>query len=106
MQSVLKVEIKHQILNDFIVRIIKKFLDDECTNNNIYRCIRSGGFITILNRKTLFIYRGKNLIGEDFAQESSNAFLSRSVRFIKLSSNDNCWQSFVLKDIRGTTFQK
>ena len=65
-QRVLKVEVKHQVLNDLIIRIVKKLLDDERANYNIHRCIRPGGLVTIQNGKAFFIYRRKNLIGEDF----------------------------------------
>ena len=49
---------------------------------------------------------GKISSAKTFAQDFSNAFLSRSVSVMKLSSKDNCWQSFVLKDIGHITFQK
>ncbi len=38
-------EVKHKILDNFIVRIIKKFLDDECANNDIYRCKSTGKYV-------------------------------------------------------------
>lgn len=72
-------------------------------------------FTGVLGLEDLSLYKtekrsssiaGKISSAKIFAQDFSNAFLSRSVRVIKLSSNDNCWQSFVLKDIEHTTFHK
>lgn len=46
------------------------------------------------------------MLAKTLTQDFSRAFLSRSVKDIKLSSNDNCWQSFILKDIEQTIFLK
>ena len=95
----------HQIIINLLLGSSRK----DCIYNIFF------AFSVNLFLKALSLYKtekrsssiaGKISSAKIFAQEFSNAFLSRSVRFIKLSSNDNCWQSFVLKDIRGTTFQK
>ena len=46
-QGILEPEIQHKIFNHFIIRIIKKLFDNECTNDYIYRSIRSGCLITV-----------------------------------------------------------
>ena len=47
MKSILIADIKHERLHQFIVRITKSFLQDQRSNNYIYRRIRTGSFIAI-----------------------------------------------------------
>ena len=83
-------KVEHQILNNFIIRIIKKLFDDTRTDDYINRCISSGCLITIQDRKRSSSIAGKISSAKIFAHDFSRAFFSRSVRAVKLSSKDNC----------------
>lgn len=77
------------MLNDFIIRIIKKLLDDEHANNNIYRCIRSGGFsvriIKLSSHDNCWILSFQGIIGglltpASFYQDDRKTYEIDSIR--------------------------
>ena len=35
-------DVQHQILHHFVIREVKEFFDDQCSNDNVYRSIWSG----------------------------------------------------------------
>ena len=41
-QCVLIVDVQHQILHHFVIREVKEFFDDQCSNDDVYRSIWSG----------------------------------------------------------------
>ena len=66
LQGILKMEVEHEVLNNLIIRIIKKFFNDECANDDIYRRVRSGCFVTVQDREPFLIDRRKDFISKNF----------------------------------------
>lgn len=62
MKCILKVKVKHAIFYNLIIRVVKQLFNNQCTNDDIYSCVRSRSFIAIKNRKAFFINSRKYFI--------------------------------------------
>ena len=71
MEGILETDIEKKGIHEFLICQSHKLFKHHAANNHIYRSIWAGSFITIKDRKIIFVDQGEYFSANGFAQDFS-----------------------------------